>query len=211
MYLTIPIVSYTKFLCYQTLSQTNWSLQQKNVSVFKLVRKFKWLGCDKNHKGSKWWSAELGAYPSQQQSLKQQKHLLRAGLENWNPERSKYWKQASDGNWHTRSGEKGAKDSEKGQKKCVFLFWGIRSHVLPHLTIPGELKQEIYCLLVQMRPESNFITMLSSQASSLKTCRWAVPCLQDNPSCTFRVKQTCEACCRNMKTNWVCARTLKGW
>lgn len=33
-------------------------------------------------KGSEWWSAELGAYPSQQQSLKPQKHLLSAGLEN---------------------------------------------------------------------------------------------------------------------------------
>lgn len=169
MYLITPIVCYTKFLCYQTLSQTNWSLQQqKNVSAVKLVRKFKWLGCDKHHKGSKWWSAELGAYPSQQQSLEQQKYLLSTGLENLNTKRSKYWKQSSGGDWYTTSGDKGEKDRGKGQKEQAYLFWGVRSHLLPHLTTPWELKQEIYSLFVQIRPGFNFITMLSSQASTLK-------------------------------------------
>lgn len=60
------------------------------------------------------------------------------------------------------------KDREKEQKEQVNLFWAVRSYVLLHLTTPWELKQEIYCLLVQIRPKCKFITMLSTQATSLK-------------------------------------------
>ena len=118
---------------HQTLSQSDWSLQQQNnVSVFKLVRKFNWLGSNKHHKGSKQCEHKAWSLPHSAAIIKATKtSLLSAGLENWNTDISTHQQQPSDGDWCARpAAEKGEKDRKKEQKEQANLFWAVRLYYL---------------------------------------------------------------------------------
>lgn len=169
MHLITCLVSYIEFLyCFH--KQTGHYNSRKMFQLLSWLESSNGWDLTSSTKEVSSGNTKLTAYPIQQQSLKKTKNsLLSAGLENWNTEISKHQKQSSDGDWHASpEAEKEEKDREKEQKEQVNLLQAVRSYVLSHLTIPWQLKQEIYCLLAQIRPKCNFITMLPIQATSLK-------------------------------------------